>query len=263
MSWGATMTLLEAASHNTNTKNRSTSTGGKRKLGETTSSSSLTGQIMISAASAASNQHKTATTAAATPLSPHNNSAADAAASDESPADFVTRVFREHGVIDPANLSVPWVKPTEEMIAAYCNETLKAARAGDVDQLRLLFESGKSLNCCNRFGESLIHLACRRGNLDLVRFLILDAHVTLLIRDDYGRTVLHDAFWTPQPQLELVDFLLEHVPELLCVRDVRGHAPVDYVRHEHQATWMDFLRQRQHKLCPKQHSASSGAEASS
>lgn len=260
MSRGATMTVLEAASRNAQTP---TSKGQKRKLGGT-SSSALTGLHLMSAATGKARDTAGGAGAAAAPLSPRDNSATAATpptAPEESPADFVTRVFCQHGV-DPANMSVPWVKPTEEMIAAYCNETLKAARAGNVDQLRQMLQSGKSLDCCNRFGESLIHLACRRGNLDLVRFLILDAKVTLLVRDDYGRSILHDAFWTPQPQLDLVDFLLEHVPDLLCVRDVRGHAPVDYVRQEHKASWLDFLRQRQHKLCPKHAAPSSSCTES-
>ena len=170
--------------------------------------------------------------------------------SNESPADFVARAFRARG-LEPDSLVVPFVTPTEEMIAAYRNETLKAARVGDVSELRQMLQRGQSLDCCNRFGESLLHLACRRGNLELVRFLVVEAKVTLLIRDDYHRTVLHDAFWTPEPNLDLVDFLLDHVPELLCVKDVRGHAPVDYIRQEHKVTWLDFLRQREHKLCAK------------
>jgi hypothetical protein len=68
--------------------------------------------------------------------------------------------------------------------------------------------------------------------------------VSLLLRDDFGRTVLHDAFWTPEPNMELVDFLLRIVPHLLCVKDQRGHAPLHYVRSKHWERWDVFIEER-------------------
>ena len=249
MSLGMTLNLFEEASNVTATAT-ATQAGNKRKLSEALGfSPSLTTALLVRGMSS-QNKRQMASISCSNSLTPATVTAPATTAVSESPADFVVRVFQEQG-LDPATLCVPFVTPTEEMIAAYRHETLKAARAGDVTQLRQIQQSGVSLDCCNRFGESLIHLACRRGNLELVRFLVLEAKVTLLIRDDYHRTLLHDSFWTPQPQFDLVDFLLDHVPELLCVKDVRGHAPVDYVRHEHKAVWLNFFKQRQDKLCPK------------
>lgn len=167
---------------------------------------------------------------------------------NETPADFVAGVFEENGV---PTVHVPFIKPTEEMIAAYKAETLIAARSENVDGLRKLHEAGASLDCCNRFGESLIHLACRRGNVEMVKFLVKDAGVTLLLRDDYGRTVFHDACWTPEPKFELVEFLMQEVPDFLCVKDVRGHLPLNYVRKEHHDQWHSFLSERKALLRPK------------
>ena len=171
-----------------------------------------------------------------------------------SPADYVTQVFKENGFDlneNPSVLSVPFLKPTEDRIAAYKLETVQVARSENIEQLRNLHKAGVALDCCNRFGESLVSMVCRRGNADVVRFLVKEANVSLLLRDDYGRTVLHDAFWTSEPKLELVDFLLQEVPDLLCVKDVRGHAPLDYVRAEHWDEWTSFLKERRGMIRPK------------
>lgn len=171
-----------------------------------------------------------------------------------SPADYALRIFKENGydlVEDPAVVTLPFLRPTDKRIAAYTLESVNAVRLENITELRRLHSSGLSLDCCNRFGESLVSMACRRGNADVVRFLVQEAEVPLLLRDDYGRTVLHDACWTSAPKLELVEFLIQQIPELLCVKDVRGHAPLDYVRNEHWDEWTLFLQERKGLLRPK------------
>jgi len=66
------------------------------------------------------------------------------------------------------------------------------------------FSGGTNLQCANRFGESLIHMACRRSHRDVVSFLVNEAGVSLRVRDDYGRTPFHDACWRPELDLELI-----------------------------------------------------------
>jgi Ankyrin repeats (3 copies) len=169
-----------------------------------------------------------------------------------NPADYVTKIFNENGYeAELDSESIPFVKPTEAMIDAYQLESLKAARQEDVGLLRNILNSGVSLNACNRFGESLAHLSARRGNVDMIKFLVEEANVSLLLRDDFGRTILHDAFWTSSPRFELVDYLIRRVPDLLCVKDVRGHTPLCYVRKEHWDDWIAFLQTRKAFLRPK------------
>lgn len=83
--------------------------------------------------------------------------------------------------------------PTPEQIEAYSNDAVSAVRSSDVDSLRELLSNGHSLQCCNRFGESLLHVACRRSNAKIVAFLLHEANVSPCIRDDYGRTVSFNA----------------------------------------------------------------------
>jgi Ankyrin repeats (3 copies) len=173
----------------------------------------------------------------------------------QSPADFVLAVFKANhfDVIENPSLAqlVPYVKPTPAMIDAYKIETIRMVREKKLDELRKSHQEGDVLNCCNRFGESLIHLACRRGCTEIVTFFVKEAGVSLYVRDDYGRTPLHDACWTAEPTFDLVEFLVNEAPELLCIKDVRGHTPLNYVRKEHWSEWLDFLESRKEMLRPK------------
>lgn len=135
--------------------------------------------------------------------------------------------------------------PTEEEINSYAHDVLSAVRTRDIEKLREFHESGRPLKCSNQFGESLLHLACRRGFVDVASFLIKDAGVTVRVIDDYGRTPLHDACWTCEPNFELLELLMRECPALLFMRDRRGHTPLEFARREHWKEYVHFLSQRQ------------------
>jgi ankyrin repeat protein len=175
----------------------------------------------------------------------------------KKPVDLVHAVVTEHDRDARKESSlgkVNFLIPTEEMIEAYTIEIVKAAREADIQELRRLHSSGNSLQCCNRFGESLMHIICRRGELAIVRFLVEEANVSLLVRDDYGRTPLHDAFWASEPRFELVRYIVKKEPQLLCVKDVRGHTPLNYARKEHWGEWREFFIQNKTLLRLKRES---------
>jgi hypothetical protein len=169
----------------------------------------------------------------------------------KSPADFVKESFQDNGSEVVQNSQESFLKPTEAMISAYNVELIKVFREKNVDQLRDMHNAGQTFQCCNRFGESLIHMACRRGWTDVVKFLVLEADCSLMLQDDFGRTPFHDACWTPEPNFDLVEFLMEQVPQLLSVEDIRGHTPFNYVRKEHWTVWCKFLEGRRSMLRPK------------
>ena len=136
-----------------------------------------------------------------------------------------------------------FVEHTEEQIKAYDVQVIQAVRSQDIDQLRRMHKAGRQLQCANKFGESLVHMACRRGFVDVVRFLVDEAGVSVRVRDDYGRTALHDACWTSEPNEELVEYLIRQCPELLLMSDKRGNAPFEYVRREHWGRWLQFVQE--------------------
>ena len=114
---------------------------------------------------------------------------------DTNPDEYLRTIMGGMGYpTEPVDtLSVPnfFHEHTPEQIAAYDNETCGAARSDDLDALRALHRTGKTLQCSNRFGESLIHIACRRGSLPVIAFLLDEAGVSIRVRDDCGRTPLH------------------------------------------------------------------------
>lgn len=141
------------------------------------------------------------------------------------------------------------VKPTQENIAAYEIPVVAAVRSSDLETLRMLRDEGKSLNACNRSGESLVHIACRRGNTEVVRFMVEEAKVNVNVRDDYGRTILHDAAWTSTPNFDVMDILLRAMkPEMLLAEDARGHTPFDYARRDHWPEWVEYLSVRRDEI---------------
>ena len=93
-------------------------------------------------------------------------------------------------------------------------------------------------------------MACRRGFLNVVRFLIKEAKVSVRIRDDCGRTILHDAACTPEPNFRIIELILEECPDLLYMKDRRGYTPICYVRKSHWAAWNKFLKERAHLIIP-------------
>ena len=139
-----------------------------------------------------------------------------------------------------------FVKVTE----MYGGDVVNAIRSNDVDALRKLHANGTKLQCGNKFGETLIHLACRRSSRELVSFLVKEADVSLYVRDDFGRTPMHDCCWRASPDLELFDMLLDEAPELLMLSDKRGHTPLDYSRRGDWAELVPFLKERAHKFKP-------------
>ena len=138
-----------------------------------------------------------------------------------------------------------------ESMAAYDNNVASAARNGDLDALRRHAEAGKPLLCCNKFKESILHIICRRGHDDLLRYVLHETDTPINIQDEQGRTILHDAAWTHKPNFELIRLILSACPDLLYIEDQRGFTPLAYVGKQLWKDWCDFLDRNQEILSPK------------
>ena len=137
-------------------------------------------------------------------------------------------------------------RPSRAATDAYDMEAVNAIRDQDIPKLRKMLRAGKSLDACNRFGESLLHMACRRGHAKVVEFLVREAGVSTCIRDDFGRTPVHDACWTASPNFDVMDVLIQNAsPDLLVGEDIRGHSPFRYARKEHWSNWIKYLKERE------------------
>lgn len=171
-----------------------------------------------------------------------------------SPQEFLMQIVQENDVEvqikDALELKGFFSEYSEEEIAAYDSVALTAIRTQNIEKLREFHENGRPLKCSNNFGESLLHLACRRNFVEVATFLIHEAKVPVRIRDDYGRTILHDAAWTCEPNFELIELILRECPDLLFIRDRRGHMPIAYARKSHWGAWNKFLRDRKELVVP-------------
>ena len=143
-----------------------------------------------------------------------------------------------------------YCKPTDHQKASYGIALVQAVRTGDPKLLASLLRAGLSRNPCNAFGESIVHMVCRRGEMDLLQVL-KDAGTSLQVSDDFGRTPLHDACWTAKPNLELMDLLVTKCPEMLLMSDKRGSTPLDYVRRDNWDIWRKFLEDRWDVVIPR------------
>jgi len=147
--------------------------------------------------------------------------------------------------LDKSN--VVFVETTADRVEAYQNiELLTAVRRRDLVVLNKIAAekraAGTTMNACNRFGESLLHLACRKGSFGVVELMVgPSCDCSLLVRDDYGRTVLHDACWTVNPPWDLIKLILKKAPVLWRVSDVRGHLALQYVPKTAWPQWWAFL----------------------
>jgi hypothetical protein len=130
---------------------------------------------------------------------------------------------------------------TEEQMASYNMEVVGAVRDNNLELLKKLRGNGQALNCSNRFGESLLNMACRRGFESIVEYLLDQPDCSVRICDDGGRTPLHDACWNPLPQLNICKWILQRDPILFLISDRRGCTAFQYARPEHWNIWRQFL----------------------
>ena len=68
----------------------------------------------------------------------------------------------------------------------------------EVEELRALFGAGLSTNPAHKHGEGLMNLVCRIGAVDVLKVMI-ECGGDIQVSDDYGRTPLHEACWSPRP----------------------------------------------------------------
>lgn len=128
-----------------------------------------------------------------------------------------------------------------EAVETYDLTLVQAVRQDDVATLRHMWKDGRPMQCGNKYGESILHMACRRGSVGVVRFLLFEALVSPKLCCDYGRTPLHDACWISQPNFTIIELLLQSCPDLLHIRDKRNFSPLDYVSVDQHRAWNIFL----------------------
>lgn len=139
----------------------------------------------------------------------------------------------------------------QHQVLSYGLAFTDAIRTSNLQRTKsFLFEKGLNPNACNKFGESVVHVVCRRGNHTMLQ-LLLEAGCSVQVCDDFGRTPLHDACWTSEPNFELVSILLDQDPWLLSLKDRRGTTPLGYIKYDsHCRLWREYLIEVADKYWP-------------
>lgn len=169
-----------------------------------------------------------------------------------SPDTFLTKLLSTRGydcTAIPPHCTKRKCAPSEKEISDYDNELVWAIRNSHLEKLKVLKYSGRSMKACNRFSESIIHMACRRSDFDIVEY-VLQNGADISVVDDFGRTPLHDACWSMSTRFDVATLLLDQDPQLLLKVDVRGCSPLKYVREEHWLDWCAFLYYQKERYWP-------------
>ena len=175
---------------------------------------------------------------------------------EEDPRVVYSQILEKYGIcsniLKNEELSDFFIEMGESNVTGYTMDKVTAMRGEDIKSLRDMLSNGETLQVCNRFGESIIHSACRRGSPSVLRFLVDEANVSLAIKDDYGKNPAHDACWTIKPNFEVVKIVVTACPDLLLVADKRGSSPLDYTQKSLWSDWCAFLKDNEDILIPKQ-----------
>jgi len=166
--------------------------------------------------------------------------------SDLAPQLFLEKLLQSRGYSTQSFCSLEggyYCKPTALQKASYGIRTVQAVRQSNPELLQKILDCKLSPNPCNSFGESVVHMACRRGDFKLLKIL-KDAGCSLQVTDDFGRTPLHDACWTAEPNFETVELILNTDIRLLNVVDCRGSSPLSYVKRDHWMKWIAYFQSR-------------------
>eukprot|EP00547_Thalassionema_nitzschioides_P010940 CAMPEP_0194262808 /NCGR_PEP_ID=MMETSP0158-20130606/46730_1 /TAXON_ID=33649 /ORGANISM="Thalassionema nitzschioides, Strain L26-B" /LENGTH=548 /DNA_ID=CAMNT_0039002969 /DNA_START=17 /DNA_END=1663 /DNA_ORIENTATION=+ len=137
---------------------------------------------------------------------------------------------------------LPFFRCPKEQRSFYGMDAINAINCQNIETLRRWHQKGRPLETSNEVGKSLIHLACKRGSLDVVKFLVQEACVSLWVHDKKGRTpfhlLCHSAGLTV---FQLFEFIMKQDIDLLYVTDERGLMPLDNVPCEMWHEWILFL----------------------
>jgi ankyrin repeat protein len=139
---------------------------------------------------------------------------------------------------------------------------LEILQRSDIESLRKLFSAGLSPNpydTCT--GEYLIHIACQRGNWEMVQVMIeFGGNEIVQTVDTYGRTPLHILCLNWASEYKSFDskhpltMLLECDRQLLYMTDCHKEEPLSYVQRAHYNEFIHILEYHKEHFWPSKSS---------
>ena len=105
------------------------------------------------------------------------------------------------------------------------------------------------MSACNKFSESIFHMACRRSEVEIVDFILKNGGDSSIV-DDYGRNVLHDVCWRAESRFDIATLILDSHLDLLFQLDKRNFPPLRYVAESNWLEWCAFLFHQKERYWP-------------
>ncbi|WCR59677.1 MAG: Phosphocholine transferase AnkX [Wolbachia endosymbiont of Ctenocephalides felis wCfeF] len=110
---------------------------------------------------------------------------------------------------------------------------LIAAKYGDLNEVKGLINQEASLDAKYSNGETVMHFAAYGGNLDIVKYLVVDAKNSLEIKDNSDRVPLHYAAYNGK--LDVVKYFIDEKKVDANIKDKDGCTPLYW------ASWSGHL----------------------
>lgn len=171
----------------------------------------------------------------------------------ESPLDALQRILslQGYGPITriPAESAQYETVPSPLQLASFGTELVKAIHASDTHQLSKLLETGLSPNPCNKFRDSMVDLVCKRANGEVFKCLV-NHGCDLRVCDGFGRTPLHHCCWANEFSADIAETILTIDWLQLFIEDKRGQIPLEYIRPDQAADWVEFLEDNRQRFFP-------------
>lgn len=171
----------------------------------------------------------------------------------ESPLDALQRILsmQGYGPIKhiPAEDAHYETVPSPLQLASFGTELVKAIHTSDTHQLSKLLETGLSPNPCNKFRDSMVDLVCKRANGEVFKCLV-NHGCDLRVCDGFGRTPLHHCCWANEFSADIAETILEIDWLQLFIEDKRGQIPLEYIRPDQAAEWVEFLEDNRQRFFP-------------
>lgn len=112
------------------------------------------------------------------------------------PKDKLLEILREQGhVFDLMSHKLLGDFFVKGSVEAYSFELMNSVRQNDLDSVRRFHSEGRQMQCCNKFGEGIVHAVARRGSAEMLQFLMEEAGVSVRVTCDGGRTPVSQEFY--------------------------------------------------------------------
>ena len=104
---------------------------------------------------------------------------------------------------------------------------LHKAASHSLEIVKIVATSSELTNTCNEAGDTPLHIACRCGQISIVRYLIKKMNALTNVPNLRKECAIHSVCLLPEQSIELFDSVIKHTPaDILVHKDTDGNTPL-------------------------------------